>query len=436
MSSQNTESQPTLSELSNLETSPRKQDWLMSKFPTNFGWLILAVAALGRFMSIPGQTVGVAGFLDSIIADLQMERSAVSLIFSVGTLVASLSLTYVGHFVDKNGPRRSIVLISLGLVFACVWMGFVQEAITLTIGFVLLRGLGQGALTLVSIQAINLWFVRQRGLSIGIASLGFALGGAIFPVLVERLIPIYGWRQTYWILALIVALSILPLGALVFRNRPEEYGLQPDGRPTAKHHMPIPEVSYTLAEARKTVSFWLFSIGDFFVAGFGTGLIFHFYDIVSVGGLDRATASYMFVILGAVIASSNFITGLALDRIPPRLLVSVMLIFLCITLVMSTYVSSFPTLIIFTLFLGTGGGMRGVLDGAIYAHYFGRLHSGSIKGFAAMISIAGTAAGPIILALGRDLFGSYTLITLLLAVPPFLFACFIPLIARARLQTT
>lgn len=397
----------------------------MSKAPIDYGWLILAVGALGRFMSIPGQTVGVSGFLDPLILDLQLERSVVSLMFSAGTLIASLSLTFVGRFVDKWGPRLSVVLISLGLVFACLWMGFVQGAIMLLIGFLLLRGFGQGALTLVSVQAINLWFVRRRGMAIGIAGMGFALGGAVFPIIIERLISVLGWRQTYWFMAAVVAMTILPIGALVFRGRPEEYGMQPDGSPAAKKQVPLSEVNYTLGEARKTISFWLFALGDFFVVGLGTGLIFHFYDIVALGGLDRETASFMFLILGPTIAATNFITGFVLDRFVPRVLVSVMLFFLCITLVLSVYISSFGMLVVFSLFLGIGGGMRGVLDGAIYAHYFGRLHSGAIKGFAAMISIAGTSVGPIVLAIGHDLLGSYSTITLLSAIPPFIFACII-----------
>ncbi len=397
----------------------------MSKAPINYGWLILAVGTLGRFMSVPGQTVGVSGFLDSLIQDLQLDRSVVSFMFSAGTLLASLSLTFIGRFVDRWGPRLSIVLISVGLALACLWMGFVQGAVMLLIGFLLLRGLGQGAMTLVSVQAINLWFVRRRGMAIGIAGMGFALGGAVFPIVIERLIALLGWRQTYWCLAAIVAMTILPIGALVFRGRPEEYGMQPDGAPAAKQQIPLSEVNYTLAEARKTVSFWLFALGDFFVVGLGTGLIFHFYDIVSLGGLDRETASFMFLVLGPTIAASNFITGFVLDRIAPKILVSFMLFLLCVTLVLSVYVSSFFTLVIFSLFLGISGGMRGVLDGAIYAHYFGRLHSGSIKGFAAMISIAGTSVGPIILAVGHDLLGNYSAVTLLSAIPPFLFACII-----------
>jgi len=56
-------------------------------------------------------------------------------------------------------PRRAVVAIAALFALVCVGMGLVQGVVTLGLGFIAIRGLGQGALGLVSVNAINLWFV-------------------------------------------------------------------------------------------------------------------------------------------------------------------------------------------------------------------------------------------------------------------------------------
>jgi len=123
-----------------------------------------------------------------------------------------------------------VVAIAALFALACVGMGLVQGVITLGLGFIAIRGLGQGALGLISVNAINLWFVQRRGLALSLSGIGFALGIGTFPLLIEGLITQYGWRWAYGLLGVLVAVTILPVGAVVFRRQPEDYGLQPDGR--------------------------------------------------------------------------------------------------------------------------------------------------------------------------------------------------------------
>ena len=88
-----------------------------------------------------------------------------------------------------------VAVSSLLLGLACVYMGFVRNAVMLGLGFFLLRLLGQGSLSLVSKNAINQWWVRRRGMAMGISGLaGAALGMGCFPTLCNWLIGVGGWR--------------------------------------------------------------------------------------------------------------------------------------------------------------------------------------------------------------------------------------------------
>ncbi len=243
--------------------SPTKHSQVVSGSPIYYGWVILLAATFGMFMTTPGQTLGVSIFLDRIIADLGMSRASVSLMYTFGTLIGSFSLPFIGRFIDRQGPRTAVVVISAFFALACVWMGFVSGPVMLLAGFILIRGLGQGALGLVSLHVINLWFVRRRGLAVGLLGLGMAVATALFPFVIEALISASGWRRAYIILGGLVAVTILPLGAWLYRGRPELYGLQPDSAARKTQTKPLQERTYTLSQARRTFTFWLFSVSDF-----------------------------------------------------------------------------------------------------------------------------------------------------------------------------
>ena len=389
---------------------------VIQKSPVYYGWVILVAGTLGLMMTLPGQTVGVSVFLDSIIAELGLSRSAVSLMYTLGTLVASFGLPFVGRFIDRRGPRLTVILVSALFALACVWMGFVQGTLSLFIGFLLIRGLGQGSLSLVSLYVVNVWFVRRRGLAVGITGLGFAAAISVFPLLIEGLITQFGWRGAYVALGALVAATILPVGAWLFRGQPERFGLRPDSGSSVDE--PPSEVNLTLAQARRTPTFWLFVAGSICVAALTTGLIFHHYSMMAQNGLDRLSAATVFVALGFIVAGANFVTGVLVDRLPPRFLLSGAMGFLVLALALGAQVTGQTTLLVYGALLGLCQGMNGALSGTVYAYYFGREHLGGIKGLATTITVAATAFGPLLFAIGFERLGSYTPVLLMSALAP------------------
>src|SRR5258708_3334488 len=86
------------------------------------GWLVIAAAAIGVFMTTPGQTVGVSSFVDLLAVDTGLTRERVLLLYSLGTLLAILPAPLVGRLVDRYGPRRMVLLAALALAAACMVM--------------------------------------------------------------------------------------------------------------------------------------------------------------------------------------------------------------------------------------------------------------------------------------------------------------------------
>lgn len=199
----------------------------------HYSWVVLAAATVGLAMTIPGQTVGVAVFLDSIINDLGLGRSSVSATYILGTLAGSLALPFIGRAIDREGPRRSVIAIAVAFGLACTFMSLVSGIFMLFVGFALIRGLGQGARSLVSIHSINIWFVRRRGLAVGVAGIGFAAATAVLPLAIDGLIDLFDWRWSYAILGVAVVAVVVPIGAAgCFATDPNSTGapLTPETR--------------------------------------------------------------------------------------------------------------------------------------------------------------------------------------------------------------
>ncbi|MEX2541706.1 MAG: MFS transporter [Trueperaceae bacterium] len=401
--------------------------------------MILATATASMFMTLPGQTAGIAVFLEQIIADLTLQRTTVSLLYLIGTLIAAFTLTLVGWAIDRYGPRRAASGIVILFICGCLVMSSATGPLSLLLGLILVRAFGQGALPLVSMHSVNLWFIRNRGMAVGIAGLGIALGTAAFPPLIELMMGNYGWRTTYAMLGGLIALVVLPLVVTFFRDHPESYGLLPDGdtvtsRRENEHRADDTgsEPALTLPQAQRTATYWLFVLGGVAVSCFGTALVFHHYAIMTANGVDRTVAALMFVPFGIAMATSNLLTGLAMDRLAPRYLLSFNLALLVTALACASRVDSPALVIAYGVGIGALQGMHGALQAGVYAHYFGRRHLGVVRGFASTLSVGGSAAGPFLFALGFDLFDDQVTTLVVATAVPLVIAVTAPFLKPVR----
>lgn len=408
------------------ELSFSRSSRLVKRSPIFYGWVILAAGTLGMILTSPGQTYAVSIFTDYFITDLGLSRSLVSLLYTVGTVVGSLALPLVGRQIDRRGPRRMVVIISLLFGLACFYMGLVQGWLMLGLGFILIRMLGQGSLGLVSQNVINQWWVRRRGMMMGLSGLVVSLlGVGGFPILINWLIPLFGWRLTYALLGLLLLGLMLPLGLLLFRPRPEEYGLQPDGGRVdrgkgGQSSDDLAEDNWTLAEANRTPAFWVVAASVAMLSMLSTGLFFHMVSIFAANGLNATVAASIFLPIAVTTAVVALAGGVLVDRVPARLLLASALVFQALALWLAQSLHSIELAFLYGLALGVTMGLVRTVSGVVWAAYFGRRHLGSITGVASTISVFGSALGPLPLGVAWDVWGNYDLALNLLIVPPLL----------------
>ena len=413
-----------------MKESSKASSMLIERSPVYYGWVVLGIATLGMAATLPGQTAGISLFIDAFIDDLGLSRSGVSWLYTVATVLGSLGLPLVGRLADRYGPRRLALIVIALLAVSCMGMRWVEGWIGVFFGFLFLRGFGQGALSLLNNHSVNLWFERRRGLAVGILGGGMAGATALFPPLIDAGIQAYGWEATYFVMGVLLAGIMLPLGALFYRDAPEHYGLSPDSGEASAEDEAASEVETAESAvagvrpetAYRTWTFWLFTIAGVCTAGFGTGLLFHHFAILAEVGVARAPAAQFFIPLGVGTAAFNLCTGWLVDRVSPRVLLGGLLVLFGGMMGALPAVDTAVEVWVYGSVFGVVQGMQGALLGSAYAYYFGRAHHGTIRGLANTVFIGGTAIGPAALALGPDVLGGFAPILWIIVPIPLVLA--------------
>jgi cyanate permease len=285
----------------------------------------------------------------------------------------------------------------------------------------MMRYLGQGSLTLIPGALVPQWFEKRRALAISLMTTGTILGTLIVPALNLSIIQNYSW-QTAWRMWSVLALVVLvPLMALFVINKPEDIGLLPDNKAASDAETLQAEMdkmiatSWTLKEALRTKEFWLIGLISMIMPMVNTGLMFHFFSIMKLQGIDSSTAA---IVIGLVALPGFFMpifAGTIVDRYRSKFIILIALVVITLDFLFLNIVHSFITGAIFMLVLGLANNMQGVTLNVIWVKYFGRMHLGSIRGAAAVFGVIGSALGPLPFGLSYDLTGSYTTILFIVA---------------------
>ncbi|MEM1414493.1 MAG: MFS transporter [Myxococcota bacterium] len=392
------------------------------RVPFYYGWVVVAAATLGVIFSIPGQTMGVSVFTDPLLAATGLGRSAFSLTYLIGTLGSAALLPRAGTLIDRYGVRPAAIVaaLALGLVVLALsrsdrlgaglggLLGL--EASTgafavLAVLFVGLRFSGQGVLTLVSRTMLGRWFDRRRGRATSIMGLFVAFGFAYAPVLFDAWIGRRGWRGAWAEIGVSVAVAMSLIAFVFFREDPESAGLRLDGSDAPKEE--VVERAMTRHEALRTRAFWVVTLGLALQGMVITGITFHVVDLGAEGGLTQSEAVSLFPPFAVVSTTTGFLAGWLADRVGVRPLLLVLLAAESVGYVASAHLGEALGMALAAVGLGIAGGLFSVLMTVALPSLFGRRHLAAIGGASMTAVVAGSALGPLALALSRDLLGTY-----------------------------
>ena len=377
-----------------------------------YGWAIVPIAMLASICTLPGQSVCVGVFNESIRNDLNLSSAQFGLAYSLGTVLASLLLPLVGALMDRFGIRYAMIAVVLLLMEACFFIAMSDGLLWLLGAFFLLRLFGQGSLSLLANNSLAMWFHRHLGKVAGSCSVMVTFCFALSPLVVSLLISLTDWRTTYCILGVSVAAIMLPLLLFLFRNRPEDIGQEQDGitadvtpSPAVKTTLSI-HLNLTMLQALSHRSYPILLLVMASWALIGTAFIFDVQAFAADRGAKLYKPEVASFILFMAAAAMQFVGGFLADILPLRRLISFAISGILVSILMLAFLRGDLFFVAYGLF-GLSQGLLVSVSATIWVRYFGRTHLGKIKGGAMMAMVAGSSGGPLIMGYCFDLTGGY-----------------------------
>jgi len=368
-------------------------------------WVTLVAAAgVVSVMTAPGQTAGLSVFTDPLMSELDISRTGISASYFFGTIVGAAAQPFVGRALDRFGARLATVVIGALFAGVLLTLSFVGDIMGLTAGFVGVRMLGQGALSLAATTAVAKAITRHRELALAVTSAIGSAGISLAPVGLERLISTVGIQAAWRWEALIVAAVVIPL-ALILPGRTRRAHSFED---LSTAQIVIQKESWVLREAARTGMFWVIAASLAVSGMLSTALAFHQIAILGERGLTPFEAAANFLPQTVTGIAATLLVGAFIDRVSPKVFVIFSMLTLAGALLLLSVVAADWTALLYGLILGAAAGSLRGMEAAAYVRYYGTAHIGSIRGVATAIGLASTALGPIALSVGVDISGSFT----------------------------
>lgn len=275
-------------------------------------WLVVSASSVGLFLHFGSLLVNAFGvMLTSLCDEFKWSRGDVSLGFTLATLTAMLTMPLTGWLTDRFGARKPILICttvfgalyaSLALLTPHLWHLF---AIFLLLGLV-----GPGTSAVPHASLISRWFTERRGLALGVAMSGTALGGVIWPSATQSLLTHFGWRNAYVASGLAVLLIAVPLMLLWLKDAPVSIPS------TESRSNKIQAEGLTRREALRGSLLWLL-LGTFFIVSMSIqACMIHLVSLLKDRGMTPENAALAASVMGAAGMIGRLGMGYLLDRLP------------------------------------------------------------------------------------------------------------------------
>ena len=392
-----------------------------------YGWWIVLGASLINFFGSGTFYYSFTAFFNPIVNEFGWSYAATSFAASLRSVEAGIASPLVGLAADRYGARCLILLGSVLTGLGFIFLSQINSLWTYYIVFVFFS-IGYSLLVPVAgFTAVANWFGRKRGTALGLVSAAVAPSG-IFVFVVNWLISLYGWRATLIILGVGTWMVGIPC-SLIMRSNPEFCGpipkkgiqsnslLRNPDRSAREKGLRIKESG--VLQALKTRAFWIIALTVTVSSIALASTTVHIMPYLISVHFSREQASLVVFLLVFVSIIGRLGLGALSDRMDKRRLLAFGLFLQALGLLIFCKTETLWQALIFVFLFGPGFGGIITLRLVILGEYFGRKVFGSIQGITLGIMTIGAMAGPFLTGMVYDIYKSYRLAWLILAIVIF-----------------
>ncbi len=374
-------------------------------------WLI-ALSAVGIHISI-GSVYAWSVFTKPLQEQMGWDLKQISFTFSLAILFLGLSAAFLGHFVERFGPRAAGTLSAVFFGTGIAGAGFaihIESLLLLYLFYGMIAGIGLGVGYITPVSTLVKWFPDRRGLATGLAIMGFGFASLISSPIMNSLISNFGISNTFYILGAVYFVIILSSAQYLAPPKAGwvPKGLQADGNKPGTRKIKEDLRQLTANEAVKTRQFWALWLMLFINITCGIAILAVASPMAQeLVGMSAAAAATMVGIMGLFNGGGRIAWATISDYIGRP---NVYTLFFALQIVGFFFLPNLTgallfSVVVYVIMTCYGGGFASIP--AYIGDLFGTKQLGAIHGYILTAWAAAGLAGPIFVSWVRETTGSY-----------------------------
>lgn len=405
--------------------------------PVFYGWWLVLVCLL-----VQAVAAGVTIYFYSLLAgevdqEFSSGRALVMLGLTGSGITTSLLAPKMGDWLDRHSIRLIVSCSALAMGTGFIAMSYTPTVWGFIVSYAVLVATGTVTLSMLFAPLLlSRWFLRRRGLAIGIAALGTQLGGFVVPPLIALVIEAYDWRIAVRAVGLLVVVVIPLLSWRTIIDRPQLVGLGPDGDQPLEaapdsgtdSQRPPPGLAAILRDR----SFWLAGFGIAVMVAMFTTVLANIAFFATDTGADRDQAAWLISLYALVGIVFSPLIGRFCDQFDIRLVFAGLLITNILALILFRGAENYQSLIYATALVAVSGGGFMPFWGAMIGRLFPLSQYGTVMGAMTLFAVSASSLAPILSGVLFDATGNYQVLLLALTLLMVVALLCVPLIRSGQ----
>ncbi|WP_170412477.1 MFS transporter [Ruegeria atlantica] len=365
---------------------------------SRYSWLRLAITLIIATVANVGMWAVIV-VMPAIEDQFGAGRAEAAMPYTLAMIGFALGNFWMGQLVDRLGVTKALIGAATLSAVSYLLATWAPSIAMLSIAHLFL-GLGASIGFGPLIADISHWFMKRRGIAVGLVASGNYLSGAIWPTLLSGILERDGWQQVYLTLAIMTLLVVIPLSLLLRRQVPAEahttaasaaqikarsVGISPRA---LQYILGLAGISCCVAMSMPQVHIVSYCVG----LGYGPTVGAEMLSLMLFGGVI-----------------SRIISGLVADQLGGVLTVLIGSVLQCLALFLFLPYDGMVSLYLISLLFGLSQG--GIVPGyaLVVREYMPPKEAGARVGFVMMMTIMGMALGGWMSGWIYDVTGNYQL---------------------------
>jgi MFS family permease len=354
----------------------------------------LGCVAIGGMFSLPV-------FLQPIARDTGWSVTGVSSAMTIGFLAMAFTSMVWGTLSDRLGPLPVVLTGSIVLAASLALASRASSLPMFQFIFGLMVGGSTAAIFAPMMAAVTGWFDTHRSLAVSLVSAGMGMAPMTMSPLAAWLVSSHDWRTSMQILAVVVAVIMIPVSLLVRRPPAlESAHAVPSGDGAAPSEM-------SLAQALRSPQFIILLATNFFCCATHSGPIIHTVSYAISCGIPMISAVTIYSVEGLAGMGGRIAFGLLGDRFGAKRVLILGLLAQAFGALAYVFVRELAAFYAVAALFGFIYAGTMPLYAVLARENFPLRMMGTVIGGTAMAGSLGMATGPVAGGLIYDTFASY-----------------------------